>query len=300
MAAFRIVVTGTEGQVARSLLERGAVSGVEVIALGRPRLDLSAPETILSALKEAGPDAVVNAAAYTAVDQAETEVDEAFAVNRDGAGHVAAAARVLGVPLLHVSTDYVFDGSLDRPYREDDPTGPTGIYGASKLAGETAVLDAGGPVAVLRTAWVYSPFGRNFVKTMARLGQEREEVRVVADQIGCPTSALDIADALIVIAQRLAGRPDDPTLRGVFHMAGSEAASWQSFAQGIFDNLAARDGKRCVALPISTADYPTPARRPANSRLDGARLANAYGVTLPSWRRALPVVLDRLRAELSL
>lgn len=300
MAAFRIVVTGTEGQVARSLLERGAVSGVEVTALGRPRLDLSAPETILSALKEAGPDAVVNAAAYTAVDQAETEVDEAFAVNRDGAGHVAAAARVLGVPLLHVSTDYVFDGSLDRPYREDDPTGPTGIYGASKLAGETAVLAVGGPVAVLRTAWVYSPFGRNFVKTMARLGQEREEVRVVADQIGCPTSALDIADALIVIAQRLAGRPDDPTLRGVFHMAGSEAASWQAFAQGIFDNLAARDGKRCVALPISTADYPTPARRPANSRLDGARLANAYGVTLPSWRHALPVVLDRLRAEFSL
>lgn len=300
MARLRIAVTGTAGQVARSLIERGAAADVEIVALGRPYLDLAAPETIRPALERAKPDAIVNAAAYTAVDQAESDAVAAFAVNAEGAGHVARAARALGSPLLHLSTDYVFDGALERPYREDDPTGPTGVYGASKLAGEGAVLAVDGPVAVLRTAWVYSPFGRNFAKTMAKLAQERDEVRVVADQIGCPTSALDLADALIAVARRMLRAPDDPALRGVFHLAGGEAASRQAFAQGIFDELAARNGRRCIAVPIAADDYPTPARRPANSRLDGAKLAAAYGITLPSWRHALPLVLERLRGGFSL
>lgn len=299
MAAFRIAVTGTEGQVARSLIERGAAAQVDIVALGRPQLDLAAPQTIHRALEAARPDAIVSAAAYTAVDQAESEREAAFAVNAEGAGHVARAARDLGVPLLHLSTDYVFDGALDRPYLEDDAPCPTGVYGASKLAGEEAVLAAGGVAAVMRTAWVYSPFGRNFARTMVRLGSERDEVRVVADQIGCPTSALDIADALIAAARRLAAAPTDASLNGIFHLAGSQAASWQEFAQGIFDALAARTSSRCAALPISTSEYPTPARRPANSRLDGGKLARAYGLEIPGWPEALPPVIDRILADLS-
>lgn len=293
---MRIVVTGRDGQVARSLAERGAESGHEIVALGRPELDLTAdPATIAAALTAARPDAIVSAAAYTAVDKAEADADLAFQVNAKGAGAVASAAAALGVPLVHLSTDYVFEGSKDSPYTEDDPTGPTGVYGASKLAGERAVLDAHANSAILRTAWVYSPFGANFVKTMLRLAADRDEVAVVADQRGSPTSALDIADGILAVVSNLASRPDRE-LRGTFHLTGAGEASWAEFAQEIFAASAEAGGPSARVRHIGTADYPTPARRPANSRLDCSKLAQAHGVQLPDWRGSTKQVVRRLVA----
>jgi dTDP-4-dehydrorhamnose reductase len=291
---LRIVVTGREGQVVQSLIERGAAAGHTIIALGRPELDLTADrETIVAAIEAARPEAIVSAAAYTAVDKAEAEPDLAFAINAVGAGAVAAAASRLGVPLTHLSTDYVFDGTKSTAYVEGDATGPTGVYGASKLAGEQAVLAAHDNVAILRTAWVYSPFGANFVKTMLRLANDRDEVRVVGDQRGNPTSALDIADGVIAVAENLA-TSRDPGLRGIFHMSGSGEATWADFAEAIFAASSATGGPAARVTPITSDDYPTPARRPANSRLTGDRLVAAHGVRLPDWRISLTDIVERL------
>lgn len=291
---MRIAVTGKAGQVVTSLIERGAVAGHEVIALGRPELDLTYPVSVARALEVAAPDAIVSAAAYTAVDKAESESDLAYAVNGAGADAVAQAALLLGVPLVHVSTDYVFNGTLSRPYLESDPTGPTGVYGASKLAGEEAVLAAhGANSAVLRVAWVYSPFGANFVKTMLRLAEDRDELSVVADQLGNPTSAQDIADGIIRVASNLAA-DSDPALRGIFHMTASGEVSWADFAEAIFAASAAQGGPSARVRRITTADYPTPATRPANSRLDCGLIAKVHGVALPDWRQSLEAVIARL------
>ncbi|MFT3811488.1 MAG: dTDP-4-dehydrorhamnose reductase [Micropepsaceae bacterium] len=289
---MRIAVTGTAGQVAQALARRGALAGIDITPVGRPQLDLMSPASIRTALESARPDVIVSAAAYTAVDQAEIDAETAFAVNDAGAGHVAAAARALGVPVLHLSTDYVFDGTGERPYREDDAPSPKTVYGASKLAGEAKVLEAGG--SVFRTAWVYSPAGANFVKTMVRLAGQQAEVRVVADQIGSPTSADDIADALLRVAERQHERPDDAALCGLFHLAGSETAAWSELAQGVFDLLASHGRPQCQAVPIATSAYPTRAKRPANSRLDGAKLKATYGIELPGWRASLPGVVAQL------
>lgn len=291
---MRIAVTGKSGQVVTALIERGTAAGHEVIALGRPELDLADPISVARALEAVAPDVVVSAAAYTAVDKAETEAELAHVVNGAGAGAVARAAKALGVPLVHVSTDYVFDGVLNRPYREDDATGPTGVYGASKLAGEEAVLAAypEGSV-ILRVAWVYSPFGGNFVKTMLRLAGDRDEVSVVADQVGNPTSALDIVDGILLVATNLVVS-DDPALRGVFHMTARGEASWADFAAAIFAASKARGGPSAQVNPITTVQYPTPATRPANSRLDCARIAKVHGVALPDWRRSLEAIVARL------
>lgn len=292
---MRIAVTGKSGQVVSALLERGAVAGHEVIALGRPELDLADPVSVTRALQASAPDAIVSAAAYTAVDKAESEATLAHAINGAGAAAVAQAAKVLDVPLVHVSTDYVFDGRLDRPYREDDATGPTGVYGASKLAGERAVLDIYPEgSAVLRVAWVYSPFGGNFVKTMLRAARDRGKMAVVADQMGNPTSALDIADGILKVAANLAGN-DDAALRGVFHMTASGEASWADFAEAIFAASRTHGGPSAAVTRIPTADYPTPATRPSNSRLDCARIAQVHGITLPDWRAALETVVVRLQ-----
>jgi dTDP-4-dehydrorhamnose reductase len=289
---MRIAVTGSKGQVATSLIER-AEGKVEIVALGRPAFDLTDRAAVIASLDAARPDVVVNAAAYTAVDKAETEEADAVRVNCDGAAHVAEAAVRLGVPLVHLSTDYVFDGALDRPYREDDPTSPKGAYGRSKLAGERAVADRCEDSVILRTAWVYSPFGANFVRTMLGLNETRDEVGVVADQRGNPTSALDIADALIAIATRM--RDDaSPALRGVFHMTGSGEATWADLAETVFHEAAARGRRLTHVKRIATADYPTPARRPANSRLDNEKLARVYGVRLPEWRQSVEGCCDRL------
>ncbi|NOW45404.1 dTDP-4-dehydrorhamnose reductase [Novosphingobium sp. SG751A] len=289
---MRIAVTGKTGQVVTSLIER-AGAGVEIIALGRPELDLGDPATIAPAIVAVRPDVVVSAAAYTAVDRAESEEEAAFAVNAAGPGAVAAAARALGLPVIHISTDYVFDGTKMAPYVESDPVAPLGVYGRSKLAGEDAVLAAAPDAVILRTAWVYSPFGGNFVKTMLRLAQTREELGVVADQVGNPTSALDIADTVLAVAHRLYGAPDQAP-RGVFHMAGSGEGSWADLAEAVFAASAAQGGPWARVRRIATADYPTPAARPANSRLCGDHLAEAYGLRLPVWRDAVKPVVARL------
>ena len=289
---MRIAVTGLHGQVVTSLVERGAARA-EILPLGRPQLDLADRHSIAEALAEARCDVVVNAAAYTAVDKAEAEQDLAMLINADGAGHIAEAAAKLNVPLLHLSTDYVFEGVLDRPYREDDKTGPTGAYGRSKLEGEKRVRAAQPNSAVLRTAWVYSPFGANFVRTMLRLGETREELGVVADQIGNPTNALDIADAVLAVAERIAGDASDE-LRGVFHMTGQGEASWADLAEAIFAQAEKHGRAPARVKRITTADYPTPAKRPANSRLDNSKLQKIYGVTLPHWRGSTSACVERL------
>ncbi|MGF7055298.1 dTDP-4-dehydrorhamnose reductase [Bosea sp. OAE752] len=290
---LRIAVTGWTGQVVCAMLERVPV-GVEVIAIRRPELDLSVPRTVAPALRAARPDVIVNTAAYTAVDQAESEPELAMRVNGEAAGEAARAAAALGIPMIQLSTDYVFDGGLDRPYREDDATGPISAYGASKLAGEQAVAAATGNHAILRTAWIYSPFGKNFVKTMLRLAEARDEVGVVADQAGSPTSALDIADAVFAVARNLTGRTEDASLRGVFHMSATGEAVWADVAEAIFAERERQGGKPVRVKRIATADYPTPARRPANSRLDCGKLARAHGVRLPEWQGSLQACVARL------
>lgn len=289
---MRVAVTGFRGQVASSLIER-AGDDIAIVSLARPEVMLEDRAAVIDGVARARPDVVINAAAYTAVDKAESEEWLAGQVNGSGAGHVAEAAARIGAPLLHLSTDYVFDGSLDRPYREDDPTGPTGAYGRSKLEGERRVAELCPNSAILRTAWVYSPFGANFVRTMLRLNETRDEVGVVADQHGNPTSALDIADACLAIARRI--RADDSAdLRGVFHMTGAGEATWADFAEAVFAEAHARGRRPTRVKRIATADYPTPARRPANSRLDNAKLAHIYGLALPDWRASLAVTCARL------
>ena len=295
---MRLAVTGLTGQVVRALSELGPKRGVEIVTLGRPRLDLAAPETIAPALAAARPDVVVNAAAYTAVDKAESEPDLAEAINAAGAGAVARAARDLGLPVVQISTDYVFDGAKPAPYREDDPTGPLGVYGRTKLAGEQAVARENPRHAILRTAWVYAPYGTNFVRTMLRLAGARPEVGVVADQRGCPTAAEDIAATILTVAQRLRAEPGNAALTGVFHMAARGEAAWADVAEAIFATSARLGGPSAAVKRITTADYPTPARRPANSRLDCAKLRDVYGITLPPWRQSLDACVERLVAEL--
>jgi dTDP-4-dehydrorhamnose reductase len=295
--AARLLVTGREGQVARSLLERGRGSDLEIVLLGRPELDLTAAEqTIVSAIAAARPHVVVSAAAYTQVDKAESEPELAFAVNEAGARAVARAAHKLRVPLIHLSTDYVFNGTKEGAYVEDDPPEPTGVYGASKLAGEQAVLAEHDGSVILRTAWVYSPFGANFVKTMLRLAASRDEIGVVSDQRGNPTSALDIADGILAVAANLLAGAD-AAQRGIFHMTARQDASWAEFAQAIFAASADAGGHSASVKPIATADYRTPAKRPANSRLDCAKLERVHGVRLPSWRSSLPQIVNRLVSQ---
>lgn len=295
---MRIVVTGAAGQLACALAERGPLGDHQVIAVARPELDLAAADDVAvhAALAAAEPDAIVNAAAYTGVDKAEAERDLAFAVNAGGAGAVARAAAKLGVPLVHISTDYVFAGDKAAPYVESDPTGPTGAYGASKLAGEEAVLASGADVAVLRTAWVYSPFGANFVKTMLRLARTREEVGVVDDQRGSPTSALDLADAVIAVAANLASG-SDASQRGIFHAVGGGEGSWADLAVAVFAASVAHGGPGAQVKRIATIDYPTPAKRPGNSRLDGSKLFDRHGVQLSDWRRSIEYATARLVRE---
>jgi dTDP-4-dehydrorhamnose reductase len=289
---IRLAVTGLTGQVVSALIAR-APNNSEIIALGRPQLELGKRETVLATLKAARCDAIINAAAYTAVDKAESEPQIAMRINGDGAGYVAEAAKALNVPLLHLSTDYVFSGQLERPYREDDQTGPTGVYGLSKLEGEKRIAEIHPNHVILRTAWVYSPYGTNFLKTMLRIGETRDEVGVVSDQIGNPTSAQDIADALFAISRRVINAQSQE-IRGVFHMTGQGEASWASFASAIFKATYRLGRTETAVKPITTVDYPTPAKRPANSRLDSSKLQKQYGVALPLWQNSVEVCIQQL------
>jgi dTDP-4-dehydrorhamnose reductase len=292
---MRIFITGSEGQVARALREAAARDESLVVAFGaRPEVDLAQPASIAPVIAAFRPDLVINPAAYTAVDKAESELDLAFAVNRDGAGAVAAAAAACGAPVIQISTDYVFDGAKAEPYVESDPVAPQGVYGRSKLEGEQVVAAANPRHVILRTAWVYAPFGANFVRTMLRLAAERDSLRVVDDQVGCPTYAPDIAEAVLAIGRQIVGDGWRDDFAGVTHLAGPEALSWCGFARRIVAGGAARGGREIPVEAIATSDYPTPAKRPANSRLSTRRLTDLFGVTPPGLSASLDHCLDRL------
>lgn len=292
----RILVIGREGQVAQALRATLPAAGAEVIAVGRPDVDLLQAETVASAVREARPTLVVLPAAYTAVDRAEDEADAAHAVNAVAPGIIAAAAAEVGAPIVHFSTDYVFDGSKTTPYREDDATAPLGVYGASKLAGEQAVARANPRHVILRTAWVCSPTGANFVKTMLRLAAERPALRVVADQHGAPTFAADLAQAVAAIGGRLHDDSDaaGDERWGVFHLASEGVTTWHGFAEAIVDESARRGGRRVPVEAISTSEFPTRARRPAYSKLATDKIARVYGVKMPDWRDGLDACLTTL------
>ena len=291
---MKIVVTGREGQVVQSLLEKASQRpNIQVIAMGRPELDLAKPETVRSAISAIKPDLVVSAAAYTAVDLAEDEAELAFAVNAGGAQAVAEAANACGVPVIHISTDYVFAGDASEPYVEKDITGPQGVYGSSKLEGERLVSQANPRHIILRTAWVYSPFGKNFVKTMLKLAETRDALSVVSDQWGNPTSALDIADAIIQVADHLATVPDFSAY-GVYHLAGTGDTNWSGFARAIFNESVELGGPTATVSNIATADYPTKAARPANSRLSTTKFKEIFNWSAPNWQSSLIDVVTRL------
>jgi dTDP-4-dehydrorhamnose reductase len=297
---MRVLVTGVTGQVGGALL--GALNGeANVVAAPRAVLDLAQAETIASALDRIAPDLIINPAAYTAVDRAEDERDLAYRINGQAPGRIASWAANRGVPLIHLSTDYVYDGSGERPWREDDATGPLSVYGASKLAGEDAIRAAKGPHLIIRTSWVYAAKGTNFLRTIARLAAERPELRIVSDQIGAPTSAQVIADSIarMIATPELVGRFG--AANGLVHLATSGETSWHGFASAIVDGQKACGAplKAQAIMPIRTEDYPTKAKRPGNSRLDLTRAQRMFGVTTPHWEQALAAELDVLARELA-
>ncbi|MGE8504106.1 MAG: dTDP-4-dehydrorhamnose reductase [Pseudomonas sp.] len=283
---MRILISGHTGQVAREL--QLALSEHELISLDRHAFDLAQPTSLRRTILRERPDLLINAAAHTAVDQAEQEQTLVFAINAEAPGVMAVACAELGIPLIHYSTDYVFDGNKAGPYSEDDTPNPLSVYGSSKLAGERAIADSGCDHLILRTSWVYSRHGRNFLLTMQRLLQEREQLNVVADQIGAPTWAGSIAAAT---AELIDAWQQGNRQWGTYHLTNQGETSWFGFAQAIGDRLRA-SGKPCARLqPIPTSDYPTPARRPLNSRLDCSKLERNWNVRLPDWQTALDACL---------
>ncbi|MNZ37068.1 dTDP-4-dehydrorhamnose reductase [compost metagenome] len=290
---MRVLVTGARGQVGFELLRR-APTGFIVTGLGSSELDITNEEQIQEAVARIRPQLIINAAAYTAVDKAESEPERAYTVNRDGVAHLAKAANETGIPLLHISTDYVFAGDADVPYRESDVTGPTGVYGASKLAGEQALVDLCARHLILRTSWVFGVHGNNFVKTMLRLGRERSELGVVADQHGCPTSAASIADALWHVAAKI--RDEGTAAWGIYHFSGAPACTWHEFALEIFQQAHALGmiERQPLVNAIATRDYPTPAKRPAWSVMNSQKLQQTFGIAASDWHHDLLDVLQEL------
>jgi dTDP-4-dehydrorhamnose reductase len=297
---MRILITGISGQVGGALLSR--FPDHVVIGADRGMLDLSRPDEIANVLDRVAPDLIINPAAYTAVDRAESDQATAFLVNGEAPGAIARWATARKVPLIHFSTDYVFDGSGERPWREDDRPNPLSVYGASKLAGEEAVRAAGGIFLIIRTSWVYAATGKNFLRTIARLACERSELRVVADQFGAPTSASLIADAVTKIVGRDLKSISSlwANAAGIVHLTASGTTSWHGFACAIAEGLKARGVVLSVERiqPIQTIEYPTPAKRPLNSRLDLSRLQRGFNIVLSEWSDALAPELDLLAEEL--
>ncbi|MBS7696460.1 MULTISPECIES: dTDP-4-dehydrorhamnose reductase [unclassified Chelatococcus] len=294
---MRVLVTGAGGQLGTALVAGFCAVGADVIAMTRADLDLSSPSTWGNRIAASRPELVVNAAAYTRVDNAEDDADAAWAVNAEGAGALAREAAACDAALVHVSTDYVFDGRKGEPYTEEDAPSPAGVYGASKLAGEEAVRACHSRALVLRTAWVVSASGHNFLKTMLRLGTERESVSVVDDQRGAPTFADDLTDAIIRMAPRLVAAQSGDPLFGTFHLTGAPHTTWHGFAEAIFAETARRGRKTPALRPIGTANYPTRAVRPADSRLDCARILAVHGIEAADWRLSLERCLDELLAD---
>ena len=280
---MRLLVFGQSGQVATELARRAP----QAVFLSRDDADLAQPESCAEAIIAAAPQAVINAAAYTAVDRAENEENLATRINADAPAAMARACAGLGIPMVHVSTDYVFDGSGTAPRKPADPTGPLNAYGRSKLGGENGIRAAGGCYAILRTSWVFSAHGNNFLRTMLRLSETRDALSIVDDQVGGPTPAGAIAGACLTIAARLIENPD---LSGTYHFSGAPDVSWAGFARAIF----AAAGREVAVTGMPTADYPTPAERPLNSRLDCTLTEAAFGLARPDWRAALPAILNEL------
>lgn len=293
---MRIAVTGKTGQVVQSLMERSASTDIDLVPVGRPEVDLRWATDLTRELHAVRPSAVISAAAYTAVDLAESEPAVAEQINAVGAEIVARAAARVGIPIIHLSTDYVFSGSLGRAYREDDIADPVNVYGRSKLHGERLVAGANPDHVIIRTAWIYSPFGKNFARTMLSLAATRNEISVVSDQYGTPTNALDIADGIFVILRNLIANPDHKGMRGVFHMTSDGRSNWAEFATAIFTASAACGGPSALVRPILSSAYPTAARRPVNSLLNSTKLERIHGVRLPPWGNSLPATVARIVA----
>ncbi|HEX3536512.1 MAG TPA: dTDP-4-dehydrorhamnose reductase [Stellaceae bacterium] len=288
---MKILLCGAGGQIGTELCRLAPRNGWDLIATDRPVLDIGDRAAVDSAIHREQPDIILNAAAYTAVDRAESEPAEAWVGNCDGPANLAAGCRAAGIRLLHISTDYVFDGSKKGPYVETDPVNPLGVYGQSKEAGERAVREALAEHVILRTAWLYSAHGQNFVKTMLRLADARPLLRVIADQRGSPTSAAGIAAAIATIVARIAS---GAALWGTYHFAGSGEVSWHGFAEAIFAAAEPWRGPPPTVEPIATSEYPLPARRPANSVLDCRRIGADYGIVPRPWREALGDVVREL------
>lgn len=299
--AARVLITGAKGQVGRALVASFGGS-TEVIACDRSSMDLSNPDSIRARIREAAPEIIINAGAYTAVDKAESEPDLAMAINGTAPGVMAEEAKRSGALLIHYSTDYVFDGSKAGAWVEDDPVNPLSVYGATKLAGEKAIRNAGGRYLIFRTSWVYAPEGKNFVLTMLRLGRERDSLNVVDDQVGAPTTAAELARATHAIARGIIEDrfgPDEEWA-GVYHMTCAGSVSWCGFARAIFERAPELvDGKKPEVKPIATADYPTPAKRPHNSILSNEKLQARFGIRLAAWETALDEVLAGIASRQS-
>ncbi|MFZ1813279.1 MAG: dTDP-4-dehydrorhamnose reductase [Rhizobiaceae bacterium] len=291
---MRILVAGRTGQLARALCEVAATAEAEIHCLGRDEMDIADRAAIQNAFERYRPDLLVNAAAYTAVDRAESEAQEAFRINEQGAEKLASATHAAGIPIIHVSTDYVFNGKGNRPYREDDPTDPLNVYGRSKLAGEICVKEANPHHVIMRTSWVYSTWGANFLLTMLRLARERDRLSIVDDQYGTPTFAPDIADAIVRIARRMATGPASEELYGVFNFTNQGTTNWFGFAEAIFA-LAGKKGMKVPELSaIPTSQYPTPAQRPKYSVLDTERIAGVYAIRPRPWQDALAECMEKI------
>jgi dTDP-4-dehydrorhamnose reductase len=289
-----ILVTGGSGQVAQALGRLAPVRDMDVVVLGRPGFDFDDPGTIRAAFAGGAWRYVVNAAAYTAVDAAEADEAGAARANADGPEALATLCARAGIPFIHISTDYVFDGSSGRPYLETDATNPTGAYGRTKRDGELRVLKAGGRPIILRTAWVYSDTGKNFVRTMLSAGARLPRLRVVADQTGSPTAAADLAAAILDIIAIIERDGWQDRFGGIFHATGSGETTWHGLAVATFQEARRHDGPSPEVEAIATADWPTPAQRPADSRLDNRKLADVFGITLPPWRQSLARTVDSL------
>lgn len=287
-----ILLLGRSGQVARALYSRLGDAGHKVITLGRTEADLSDPDVARAAVLGSQPDFVINAAAYTAADRAETEAEAATALNVNGPAAAARAAADLGIPFLQISTDYVFDGSKGAPYTEADDPHPLSVYGRTKWDGERAVAAANPRHVILRTAWVYSSEGANFLRTMLELAKTREFLTIVNDQKGCPTYAGDLADVVASIVGQI--EQEDRQTWGVFHAAGGGDATWFEFAEAIMAGSAARGGPSANVVPITSKEFPTVAKRPTDSRLSTEKLSTIFGITLPSWRCSLEACLDEI------
>ena len=289
-----ILVTGGSGQVAQALGRLAPARDMEAVVMGRPAFDFDNADTVLTAFAGRPWRYVINAAAYTAVDAAEADEAGAARANADGPQMLATLCALAGIPLIHISTDYVFDGAKGRPYLETDNTSPTGAYGRTKREGELRVLRAGGQAIILRTAWVYSDTGKNFVRTMLSAGAKLPKLRVVADQKGSPTAAADLAAGILDIIATIDRDGWHDRFGGIFHATGSGETSWHGLAVATFEEARRHDGPSPEVEAIATADWPTPAQRPADSRLDNAKLAETFGVTLPPWRDSLARTVDSL------